>query len=190
MTNLSSLSKVQYANIISIVLFVIALIIEIVEYGWSWIRILNIANFALAWFVFINIREAQKTIHEVAAVIKQAEAGQLESRITKINDHGELNDLCWNTNNMLDQTEVFIREIRASVEAASRDEFYRRINIQGLQGEYKEASAFVNKAINSMHSNYEHIQKSVLNSTLGKIGSGVGGGLEVIQDVRNSIKRE
>lgn len=190
MTNLSSLSKVQYANIISIVLFVIALIIEIVEYGWSWVRILNIANFALAWFVFINIREAQKTIHEVAAVIKQAEAGQLESRITKINDHGELNALCWNTNNMLDQTEVFIREIRASVEAASRDEFYRLINIQGLQGEYKEASAFVNKAINSMHSNYEHIQKSVLNSTLGKIGSGVGGGLEVIQeDLQRSIIR-
>lgn len=190
MTNLSSLSKVQHANIISIVLFVIALIIEIVEYGWSWIRILNIANFALAWFVFINIREAQKTIHEVASVIKQAEAGQLESRITKINDHGELNALCWNTNNMLDQTEVFIREIRASVEAASRDEFYRRINIQGLQGEYKEASAFVNKAIDSMHSNYAHIQKSVLNSTLGKIGSGVGGGLEVIQeDLQKSIIR-
>ena len=190
MTNLSSLSKVQYANIISIALFVIALIIEVVEYGWSWVRLLNIANFALAWFVFINIREAQRTIHEVASVIKEAEAGRLEGRITKIVDRGELNALCWNTNNMLDQTEVFIREIRASVEAASRDEYYRRINIQGLQGEYKHASAFVNKAIDSMHANYSHIQKSVLNSTLGKIGSGVGGGLEVIQeDLQRSIIR-
>lgn len=190
MTNLSSLSKVQYANIISIILFVIALIIEIVEYGWSWIRILNIANFALAWFVFINIREAQKTIHEVASVIKQAEAGILEGRITQIKDHGELNALCWNTNNMLDQTEVFIREIRASVEAASRDEFYRRINIQGLQGEYKEASAFVNRAIDAMQLTYLHIQKSILNSALGKVGAGVGGGMEVIQtDLQNTIKR-
>ncbi|MBV5321471.1 MAG: CZB domain-containing protein [Sulfuricurvum sp.] len=190
MTNLSSLSKVQYANIISIVLFVFALILEIVLYGWSWIRLLNIANFALAWFVFINIREAQKTIHEVAAVIKQAEAGQLESRITDIKDHGELNTLCWNTNNMLDQSEVFIREIRASVEAASRDEFYRKINIKGLQGEYKEASAFINKAIDAMHMTYKHIQKSILNSALGQIGSGSGGGMEVIQiDLQNTIQR-
>jgi methyl-accepting chemotaxis protein len=190
MTNLSSLSKVQYANIISIGLFIIALILEIYLYGWSWIRLLNIANFALAWFVFINIREAQKTIHGVAAVIKQAEAGQLEGRITQIKDHGELHDLCWNTNNMLDQVEVFIREIRASVEAASRDEFYRKINIQGLQGEYHEASAFVNKAIDAMHLTYLHIQKSILNSALGQIGSGVGGGMEVIQiDLQNTIKR-
>ena len=190
MTNLSSLSKVQYANIISIVLFVIALIIEVVVSGWSWIRLLNIANFALAWFVFINIREAQKTIHQVAAVIKSAEIGHLENRITHIKDHGELNALCWNTNNMLDQMEVFIREIRASVEAASRDEFYRKINVQGLQGEYKEASAFINKAIDAMHITYLHIQKSILNSALGQIGSGVGGGLGVIQaDLQNTIKR-
>ncbi len=190
MMNLSSLSKIQYANIASIALFVIALIIEMVFYGWSWIRLLNFFNFALAWFVFINIRKTQETISEVAAVIKGAEAGMLENRITNITDHGELNDLCWNTNNMLDQTEVFIREIRASVEASSRDEFHRRILTQGLQGEFKEASNFVNKAIDAMHSNYLHVQKSILNSALGKVGAGVGGGLEVIQqDLQNTILR-
>ncbi|MDD2266993.1 methyl-accepting chemotaxis protein [Sulfuricurvum sp.] len=188
--NLSSLSKVQYANLASIALFIIALILETVMDGWSWVRILNIFNFALAWFIFINIRKTQETIHEVASVIKGAEKGYLENRITHIKDHGELSDLCWNTNNMLDQTEVFIREIRAGVEASSRDEYYRRINTQGLQGEYKEASTFVNKAIDAMHLTYLHIQKSVLNSSLGKIGSGVGGGLDVIQqDLQNTIQR-
>lgn len=190
MTNLSSLSKVQYANIASIALFIIALIVETLLDGWSWIRLLNFANFVLAWFIFINIRKTQETVNEVAAVIKGAEKGNLENRITHIKDYGELSDLCWNTNNMLDQTEVFIREIRASVEAASRDEFHRHIITTGLQGEYKEASNFVNKAIASMHFTYLHIQKSLLNNELGKIGSGVGGGLEVIQqDLQNTIKR-
>lgn len=190
MTNLSSLSKVQYANIASIILFVIVLIVETLVDGWSWIRLLNFANFALAWFIFVNIHKTQKTIHEVATVIKGAEKGILENRITNINDYGELSALCWNTNNMLDQTEVFIREIRASVEAASRDEFHRNIITKGLQGEFKEASNFVNKAIKSMHLTYKHIQKSVLNSELGKIGAGVGGGLGVIQgDLQNTIKR-
>lgn len=190
MTNLSSLSKVQYANIASIALFVIALIVETLVDGWSWIKLLNFANFALAWFIFLNIRKTQATISEVAAVIKGAEKGYLENRITHIKDYGELNDLCWNTNNMLDQNEVFIREIRASIEAASRDEYHRNILTQGLHGEYKEASIFVNKAIVSMHSTYLHIQKSLLNSELGKIGSGVGGGLEVIQqDLQKTILR-
>jgi len=190
MTNLSSLSKVQYANIASIALFVVALIIETFLDGWSWIRLLTLANFALAWFVFINIRKTQETISEVASVIKKVKNGNLENRITHIKDHGELNDLCWNTNNMLDQTEVFIREIRASIDAASRDEYYRNILTQGLQGEFKEASLHVNKAIMAMHSTYTHIQKSMLNAELGKLGTGVSGGIAVIQkDLQKSILR-
>ncbi len=190
MTNLSSLSKVQYANIISIALFVIALALETLLDGWSWLRLLNIANFALAWFIFLNIRQTQTTIRDVAAVTEAAGAGNLEKRITNIKDHGEMYALCWNTNNMLDQNEVFIREIRAGVEAASRDEYYRKILTQGLQGEYKYASEFVNKAITSMHTSYLYMQKSILNSAIGKIGSGVGGGLEVIQqDLKNTIDR-
>lgn len=190
MTNLSSLSKVQYANIASIALFIIALILETILDGWSWIRLLNFANFALAWFIFLNIRKAQETIHEVARVVQAAGKGDLENRITHIKDQAEMNALCWNTNNMLDQTEVFIREIRASVEAASRDEYYRQVLVQGLHGEYKYASEFVNKAIASMHTSYLYLQKSILNSAIGKIGSGVGGGLEVIQqDLQNTISR-
>lgn len=188
MTNLSSLSKIQYANIASLALFVIILITETAIDGWSWIRLLNLLNFALAWFIFINIRHTQNTITEVSRVIKGAEKGYLESRITHIKEGGELNDLCWNTNNMLDQTEVFIREIRASVESAGRDEYYRRVIIQGLQGEFKEASGYVNKAIESMQTSYHYVQKSIFSGELGHIGSGVAGGLEVIQgDLQNTI---
>jgi len=190
MTNLSSLSKVQYANIASIALFILALFIETLIDGWSWIRLLTLANFALAWFVFINIRKTQNTISEVASVIKGAEKGYLENRITHIKDFGELNDLCWNTNNMLDQAEVFIREIRASIDAASQDHYYRTILTQGLHGEFKEASRYVNKAILAMKTTYEGVQKTVLNSELGQIGSGVTGGLEVIQgDLQKTILR-
>jgi methyl-accepting chemotaxis protein len=190
MTNLSSLSKVQYANIASIALFILALFIETLMDGWSWIRLLTLANFALAWFVFINIRKTQNTISEVASVIKGAEKGYLENRITHIKDFGELNDLCWNTNNMLDQAEVFIREIRASIDAVSQDHYYRTILTQGLHGEFKEASRYINKAILAMKATYQGVQKSILNSELGQIGSGVTGGLEVIQgDLQKTILR-
>ncbi|MBD3809595.1 MAG: hypothetical protein IE884_03645 [Sulfuricurvum sp.] len=190
MTNSSSLSKIQYANIASIALFVIALAVETVLDGWSWIRLINFANFALAWIIFVHIRQTQKTINEVAMLIKSGEKGQLEGRITNIQDFGELYDLSWNTNSMFDQIEVFIREIRASVEASSHKHYYRRINTQGLHGEFKEASLFINKAIDAMETTHFHIQKSILNGSLGKIGSGIGGGMEVIQhDLQNTILR-
>ncbi len=190
MMNLSSLSKVQYANIASIILFSVALIIELISDGFNWIRVLNILNFALAWFVFINIRKAQKTIREVACTIREAQNGALESRITRIDDEGELRSLCKNTNDMSDQIEVFIREIRASVQSASRDEFYRRIKTQGLHGQFKNACEYVNLAIDAMHNTHKHIQKSVLNSELANIGSSNGGGMILIQsDLINTIDR-
>ncbi|MBD3798872.1 MAG: CZB domain-containing protein [Epsilonproteobacteria bacterium] len=190
MMNLSSLSKIQYANVASIVLFAIALAAETILDGWSWIRLINFANFALAWIIFIHIRQTQKTINEVVAVIKEAEKGQLEGRITNIQDFGELYNLSWNTNNMLDQIEVFIREIKASVKASSHNHYYRRMNTQGLHGEFKEASLFVNKAFDTMETAHFHIQKSMLNGSLGKIASGAGDGMEVIrQDLQNTILR-
>lgn len=190
MKNLSSLSKMQYANLASIALFMIALIVETVISGWSWIRFLNLANFALAWIIFVNIRNTQKTVNEVAEIIKNAENGELENRLTHINESGELKELCWNTNNMLDQIEIYIRETRASVEIAGKDRFYRRVITQGLHGEYKEGGTFVNQAIDSMKMNYESVQKSILTGEIGKIGTGVGGGLEVIQqDLLNTITR-
>ncbi|MFA6189315.1 MAG: methyl-accepting chemotaxis protein [Sulfuricurvum sp.] len=190
MMNLSSLSRIHYANIASITLFIIAIILDTIMNGWTWLHILNLANLGLAWIVFINIRQTKKTVNEVASVIKEAGQGYLEKRITYIKDKGELYDLSWNTNNTLDQIEVFIREIRASVDATSREEYFRRILSKGLHGEYKEASDFVNRAIDSMYTSNMHIKRSILNGELSQIGSGTGKGLDVVQgDLLNSIER-
>ena len=189
MTNLSSLSKVQYANLISLGIFALALIVEFAIDGFSWIRMFNIANFGLAWFMYINLQAAQKTIRSVAAIIDKAKNGDMEGRITHIKDQGELKDLAWNTNNLLDQLEIFIREISAGVEHASKKLFYRRMISKGLAGSFNYNSILINKAIHAMEESHSHIQRVAINSTLGEIGRGVSGGLEVIQhDLEENIK--
>jgi methyl-accepting chemotaxis protein len=189
MTNLSSLSKVQYANIISIAIFVIALVLEFVLYGFSWLRILNIFNFGLAWFMFINIRKAQETVHRVGAIIKEGEGGVFESRITHIDDHGEFKVLSNNLNNLYDQLEVFMREIKASINAISEGKFYRKLVIQGLTGGFAYNAVLVNKAISSMEQNHKFIERNTINSQLGEIGEGVTGGFFVVQtDLAKSIE--
>lgn len=189
MTNLSSLSKVQYANLISLGIFAIALIVEFVIDGFSWVRMFNIANFALAWFMYINLQEARQTIRSVASIIDGAKHGDMEGRITHIKDHGELKDLAWNTNNLLDQLEIFIREINAGIEHASKNLFYRHMIPKGLAGAFNYNTSLINKAIHAMEVSHEHIQRVAINSMLGEIGRGVSGGLEVIQnDLEHNIK--
>lgn len=70
--NRSSLAKVQDANIISLVAFACAFILEVSFNGFHWIQVINLSNFALGWFMFINIRKVQKTIHALADIVKRA----------------------------------------------------------------------------------------------------------------------
>ena len=181
MMNLSSLSKIQYANIISIVLFTFALLVETLMRGFDWIRLLNLVNFALAWFMFLNIRKAQATISRVASIIKDGEHGTFESRMINVDERGELRELSMNINNLFDQLEVFLREIKASVHAMSEEKFYRVVLSQGLHGGFKYNAELVNKAISSMEINHKFVQRNTINAKLGEIGQGVTGGFVVVQ---------
>jgi len=189
MTNLSSLSKIQYANIVSLIIFTIGLSVEIYHYGFDYVRIINIANFFLAWFMFINIRKAQDSIKKVAKIIKDAENGMLDNRITGIKDAGEMKELSWNVNNLLDQLEAFMKEVEASIYYASKKKFYRKALEDGFKGIFKLNIGFTNQTIKTMEENEKYIERTTINAQLGKIGRGVLGGFDIIQqDLSKSIK--
>lgn len=180
MKNLSSLSKLQYLNIISIVVFLIALVYEIITIGFDWIRLLNLINFAIAWAIFVNIRKVQNTIHNVAEVMNEIEEGKLESRIVSINEHGELRKLCWNTNDMVDQLEVFMRDTYAVIEALSKDKFHRKVQVSGLKGRFLRSAEYINQNVDKMKHAHDALKFSDLEAKL-SVASRSTGGLDVIQ---------
>ena len=190
MPNLSSLTKAQYANIISLLIFVVTLIIEVVLYGFHFVQILGILNFVLGWVVFINVRLAKNSVAHVATVIKDAEYGFMESRITHITDHGEMFDLAWSVNDLLDQMETFMREIDAGIEFASNNQYHRRILIDGLEGVYAYNAGLINKGIDAMQASQTFIERTAINSNLTSIADGKGSGLNIVQkDLAESIER-
>ena len=67
----SSLDPIQYANIGGIALFTITLSWEIYRHGFDPVRILNIANFLLAWFIFVKIRTLKGFLHRVNVLLDQ-----------------------------------------------------------------------------------------------------------------------
>ena len=170
--NRSSLAKVQDANIISLVAFTFAFILEVSFNGFHWIQIINLTNFALAWFMFINIRKVQKTIHALADIVKESEHGNLHGRIVNVNDGGELKLLCSNMNSLLDNFELVTKEIKSTILAASQEDFSRKILQKGMHGEFKEQTEMVNKSVNAMKQTHEFIARNTLNAELAQISSG------------------
>lgn len=183
MNNMSSLSKIQYANIISLVAFTVALVVEVIHYGFDYVRIISVANFALAWYMFVNIKKVQTTISTVARIVKDSEHGEFEGRITHINDGAELRELCWNLNNLLDQIEGFMREIKTSVEYARDKKFFRKALPEGLRGGFVVNIEGINLALDAMEENENFNRINALSKQLSDLSSeNLNKGLKTMQD--------
>jgi methyl-accepting chemotaxis protein len=178
---LSSLAKLQYANIISLSVFAIAFTLEVLSNGFHWIQVLNFINFGLGWFMFINIRKVQSTIRSLADIIKESEHGKLNGRIVGVKDGGELKTLCSNMNSLLDNFELVTKEIKAAIQAASNEDFSRKILQKGMHGEFKDQVKMVNTAVSAMKTTHEHIARNTLNSKLAEI-SGESNDFTTVQE--------
>lgn len=186
---ISSLAKIQYANIISLIAFVCAFSLEVYANGFHWIQVINFINFALAWFMFINIRKVQSTLRQLATIVKDSEHGRLSGRIVNLKDGGELKELCSNMNSLLDNFELVTKEIKATIVAASNENFSRKILTKGMHGEFKDQVAMVNKAVSAMRETHEHISRSSLNSELAEISGSSNDFSAVQKDLSDIVDR-
>lgn len=186
---LSSLSKLQYANIISLSAFVMAFCLEVYNNGFHWIQVINFVNFGLAWFMFVNIKKVQATIHVLADIIKDSEHGKLNGRIVNIKEGGELKALCSNMNSLLDNFELVTKEIKASIVAASNENFDRKILQKGMHGEFRDQVSMVNKAVAAMKATHQHIARNTLNSKLVEISGNSNDFTTVQEDLVKTVEK-
>ncbi len=186
----SSLDKVQYANIASILLFAIALGVEFYKYGFEPIRVLNIANFLLAWVIFVSVRHAKNTIHRIALLLETASRGNLDDRIVLLKDEGELKRMAKNLNYFLDVVETFLREIRTPIEYAAHSKFFRPVVDTGFPGIFKQTAQALKKPLHDMKEDTELKKRIELNAQLGQLGGGIASSLGVIyHDLLRSVEK-
>ncbi len=186
---ISSLAKIQYANIISLVAFTLVFLLEVYYNGFHAIQFISLSNFALAWFMFINIRKVQATVHALADIVDKSAHGNLHARIVKVRDGGELKTLCSNMNMLLDNFELLTKEINATIQAASKEQFGRKILQKGMHGEFKAQSNLINTAVKAMKTNHEFIAKNTLNAELARVSSSSDDFSTVQQDLKTVVLR-
>jgi methyl-accepting chemotaxis protein len=96
--------------------------------------------------------EAMEWIRKAAHVCREAANGNLEARILGYTRNDELGSMIHSINNMLDVTDAYVRESRASLEYAAKGKFFRRVLLRGLPGSFKAAAAVINSGTEEMKS--------------------------------------
>ncbi|WP_304545108.1 methyl-accepting chemotaxis protein [Sulfurimonas microaerophilic] len=123
-----------------------------------------------------------RLITDAHKVLLEAAEGKLDGRITQIpEDNSFESSFAWALNDVLDQTEAFMRDARASIEHASVGKNYRVTFPYGLHGIFKSTEEKLNTALNSVAQGHEKRILGDLTDSFSKSGGGIEGGLTVIQ---------
>jgi methyl-accepting chemotaxis protein len=92
-------------------------------------------------------------VRRVTEICERAGLGDLEARITGIDQNSEFGALCRAINHMLDIADSFTREAAAAMSECSQDRFHRPILQRGLKGAYRQGASIINRAGAKMQEN-------------------------------------
>ncbi|WP_345993313.1 methyl-accepting chemotaxis protein [Sulfurimonas sp. HSL-1716] len=183
MKNLSSLSKVHYANIAILVTVFCTTAITSLLYDFHFLTAtFNALNIILALFIYQYLKKAERSIEESQNVVTNAVGGNFEYRETNIIEHGVLGQLSWDIDNFMDQFEVFMREVNTAIDYASKNKYFRRVNANGLNHSFKKTADKINKAIDAMELEYKTQKEKNFSTELGKTGKPLSVSFKIIQD--------
>jgi len=184
MMNLSSLSKLHYANYAHLAVISISLLVSITFFEFHLASfIFNILNIVIAIYAYKQIHITRESIDNTSRIIKTAAMdGNFERRQQNITGGGELAWLAWNLNDLFDQIESILREVNTSIEYASHNKFFRRINTTGLNSTFVKTGKLVNLSLDAMEQEFQKKEKERFINDLSKIGKGLIVNFKSIQE--------
>ncbi len=95
---------------------------------------------ALAW-------RAGNRLRKIARVCAAAAQGDLQQRVTFLGDRGLLRSLARDVNRLSDLGDTFVRELGQTLGHVANNQYYRRILVQGLSGDYARWASLANAEI-------------------------------------------
>ncbi len=167
---------------IMIISFVAGIVIHITDAFYSVIIITGAINIFISLWLMTYVTRLEKTINEATNVAQKVSKGEFEFRITHIPNVPIYKELFWGINNMLDQLEAFMREVRTAVEYSHSGKFFRKVMPKGLKGSFAINAEDINIAINAMKENDEYNRQNELSRELSKLSSTqLNDGLQAIE---------
>ena len=128
-----------------------------------------------------TVRVDKELFNNLINVLKDASNGKLEARVTSIPANEPLGEAAWALNNMLDQTEAFMRETQTSIESANQGFSHRNIETDGLKGAFEQNAKHVAKGVKGIILGQEAKIRGEMGQKFQKLGGGIQGSLSKIQ---------
>jgi len=129
-----------------------------------------------------NTKKNSQLTQDMMKVVIDAANGDLEGRVTRIPDDGSENSkFAWAINNLLDQTEAFMRDTETTIQCASSGKTYRHPYASGLHGIFRNTAQSLSKATSSISSGHETQIRGEMAHGFSELGGGIAQGLTVIQ---------
>ncbi len=121
-------------------------------------------------------------IRQIRDVLISAGKGNLSTRITGIDEKHVMQSVAWGINDMLDQTEQILRDIRSSIDEANKGNTKRIIFQDGYKGDFNTVGPNLNSVVYAIAKSHKAQISSNLTADFEKTSGGVSQGLGVLQD--------
>lgn len=155
MTNsfsLSELSSVGKARRVALATLAVGVVVvAAAAFSGAWI-VAAVACLvpALGVWALHFLNRATNSINKAVAVCAAAADGDLNARIIGIRGYGEIGQMQRSINRVLDLTEAFCKEAQAAMEHANQRQYYRKIVLTGLRGDFTRHADTINKSLDLM----------------------------------------
>jgi methyl-accepting chemotaxis protein len=134
-------------------------------------------------------KSQSKIKEKLKKVIEDAANGNLEGRVTGIDENDPLGDIAWGVNNLLDQVEAYMRELNTSIEVAGKGVEYRNVYTSGFKGTFAFSAEQSKKAVAGIIEGNKGKLRSELSQDFDNISGGIKAGLSLVQvDLQNAAQ--
>ena len=175
------------SKILASIIIILSLIISTLAFLNSELilGVLGIITAAIGGLFFIKKEQKKDDLLEkIKDVVIDASKGNFQKRITHIPKDSENFNFAWAVNDLLDQLEAFVRDIKESVNAAKNGIDYRDIAPQGYKGQFRSTVEIINEAVKAISIAIKEQARSELFITLNELGGGIK---KQINDIKSSF---
>lgn len=122
---------------------------------------------AISSFWFWRSREKVfNTLDDVHSTLHFASSGSLSHRVTRVAGMGEVGQVAWELNDLLDQMESYFKEVDACFKQVSQGNYNRRAFYKGMPGRLRNSLQKINESLTLMQSGKELLAANELHSDL------------------------
>lgn len=133
--------------------------------------IMPIFSILFTLVAYVDHQRPIVALKRIKYALDEAQKGNIHVRITNTKGLGEVGQVAWALNDMLDIVESNFKELANSFDQTSHNRFYRKGLSHGLPGEFAQTMDNINVAIESMEKAYIYARQNRLQSELHNINT-------------------